>query len=196
MLLIPLKRGKLQQSTQTKPFTLFRLFAFLLFVLLGNLAYSQKAIPPAKHALSLSVYAPLGDFSNTHFPGTGLSYSGGDRKTGLLRIKHLGWNYEGGFNYYFGRRETVSGYNYHYRNYSFLFASAGLIFRIKKVTAGAYIGPGLGIYYGNKELNLTIHTALSYRLNKEYDLSLGLFSMQEKKADRLWSGCVRVSRYF
>ncbi len=158
-----------------------------------------------KHAVSLVIHYPLSDFSNTHFLGAGFDYSPARHQFGLLKIKLLALTYTGGLEYYFGKNETVSGYDYHYRGYLFVYGMGGLLSKItKKTNLALYTGPALGIYHGHVQFNWASKAEFEYYINKKIGIVPGIFYMKESGANGLWNlslkGIVQIpystSRYY
>lgn len=105
-----------------------------------------------------------------------------------VKRKKAAFTYNGGVAYYFGKKETISGYPYKYSGYTFIHAFAGIIFiPVKKTRIALTAGPALGIYNGNSQFNIGSKLEVSYFINPKIAIGPGIAMMKEPGTNPLWS---------
>jgi hypothetical protein len=152
------------------------------------------------NAVSLGVNLPLGNFSSTHSIGAGANYSWSDHRFGgmdVKPVKPIGFTANGGVIYYFGKKETVSGYTYDYHSYIFIHAYAGAIYNPwRKGNIILTAGPALGIYNGHTQFNIGSSLEGSYYLHGKIAITPGIIMMKESGADPLWATSLKATIAF
>lgn len=177
---------------------------FLLITQIGisSLAQEEKTIDKKQktndgHCISLSILRPVADFSSTHFGGIAVGYEPANHWFGLLKAKHIAFTYQGGLAYYFGKKETVSGYPYKYPGYFFLHAFAGVLYNpVRKIDLSLTAGPALSIYNGKSRFNIGSKLEGTYSFNNSFAASPGIIVMKENKANPIWAVSLKISYSF
>ncbi len=166
----------------------------LLLLLAGSSIFVNAQSEGGNNAVAVSVTYPVGNFSGTHIFGVGAEYSPARHKFGLFKNKNFALTYNGGITYYLGKKETVSGYPYHYPSYYFIHAFAGFLYATgKKITTTLYAGPALGIYNGHLQFNTASKLELNYSINPKISIGPGIIVMKESGSDPLWSASVKAT---
>lgn len=185
------------------------LFIILLFgcMTIGNYVngQSQKSEkhnhPSGKqHTVSIGANIPLENFSSTHIIGVATNYSWSNHRFGGMDVKPVkpfGFTANAGAAYYFGKKETVSGYPYNYPAYFFLNIYGGVIYNPwKKGNISLTAGTALGIYNGNTQFNIGSKLEGSYYFSKKIAISPGIIMMKESGADPLWAASLKATMTF
>jgi len=205
MLLIHRKSGKFDEKGFSYPFIMmYRLktSTFVLMLLLSLvskqvMAQSAKPVKQSQNGntgLGLGINIPAGSFSSTHVAGISAEYAPVRHVLGLIKQKKWAFTYNGGIAYYFGKKETVSGYRYKYPNYTFIHAFAGVLYQpCKKTALSLTAGPALGIYNGNTRFNTGSKLEATYFINPKLAIGPGLILMKESGADALWSAGLKTT---
>lgn len=148
-------------------------------------------------SISFNIARPIGNFSGTHFGGFAIEYSISKRQLGLMKSKpanSFSFIATGGFAYYFGKKETVSGYPYDYPGYFFIHAFGGVLYNaLKKGSIVFTAGPGLGIYNGNTRFNLGSELELSYYISKKLAIGPGIKLMKESGSKPLLATAIKTT---
>ena len=143
------------------------------------------------NAAMFGINIPVGEFSKTHFAGISLEYSWSDHRFGSLMVlpkKLMGFTANGGLAYYFGKKETVAGYDYHYRGYLYLHVFGGAIYNpCKKGNITLITGPTMGIYKGSADVGFGINLAGSYSFTDKISLRPGIIFLKHHEAAALWA---------
>jgi hypothetical protein len=161
---------------------------------------TKKAPAGKRQAVSAGINLALGDFSSTHTGGIAVEYSRSQHRYGQLAAmpaKKWGYLIEGGLAYYFGKKETVSGYPYDYPGYYFLHVYPGLLYNTcKKGLISISAGPALGLYNG--DLRFTIGGTLrgTWYINERTGITPAVLIMKEPGADPLWAASLKASFIF
>ena len=99
--------------------------------------------------------------------------------------------------YYFGKKETVSGYPYDYPGYIFVHAYVGAIYNpLRKANICLTAGPALGIYNGNTQFNFGSVLEGSYYFNEKIAIAPGIIFMKESGANPLWAASLKATMAF
>jgi len=153
-----------------------------------------------RHSISAGIGIPFGDFSSTHSFGAGLDYSWSNHRFGLLQsipVKPIGFTFNIGGDYFFGKKEMIGLYSYQYSNYIYLHTYGGVIINQgKKGNISITAGPALGLYVGNTQFNVGINLSGNYYINKKIALSPSILFMKESNSEPLWSAGLRGSIVF
>lgn len=178
---------------------------FLLLISISSFGQSQR---PNKHnypsgkmnAVSVGANLPLGSFSSTHVIGISAEYAWSDHRFGRMDVKPVrpfGFTANAGIAYYFGKKETVSGYPYDYPGYSFLHICGGVVYNPwKKGNINWTVGPALGIYNAHKQFNINSKLEGSYYFNERMGISPAIILTKEHGADALWIASLKATITF
>ena len=126
----------------------FLVFACLLLALSGNTQNSdKKKVPPTGYSKSVSagINISIAEFSETHPISVGANFTWSKDRLGLMYKKPsqaLGFIADGGIDYYFGNKETVSSYPYKYNNFTYIHTYGGIIYNLCK-KGNINLKPGL-----------------------------------------------------
>ena len=160
-------------------------------------AKEEKLSANKSQALSFEISVPVGDFAATHFGGLTVDYSWSKKRFGLIRTivtKQFGFIITGGVAYYFGKKETVSGYPYDYPGYFFIHAFGGVLYSpVKSGIISLTAGPALGIYNGNSKFNIGSKLDANYYISKNIAIGPGILLMKESGADPIWVASFKAS---
>ena len=185
------------------------LFIFSLFSCMINayVAFGQSQ-RPIKHnhpsgkmnVVSIGANLPMGNFSSTHIVGIVSEYAWSNHRFGQMDVKPVkpfGFIANAGIAYYFGKKETVSGYSYDYPGYDFLYIHGGVIYNPwKKGNINLTAGPALGIYNGNTQFNISSKLEGSYYFREKIGISPAIIVMKEHHADALWAASLKATMAF
>jgi hypothetical protein len=183
-------------------FTLLTGYLMITGTAIGQSERPKKHNHPSGkvNAVSLGAGLPLGNFSSTHMIGVATNYSWSDHRFGGMDVKPVkpfGFTANGGVAYYFGKKETVSGYTYDYHRYIFIHAYAGVIYnpwRNGNIMLTA--GPALGIYNGHTQFNIGSCLEGSYYITDKIAITPGIIFMKEHRADPLWTTSLKATMAF
>jgi hypothetical protein len=158
----------------------------------------KKTVPQEKGiGVSVGVNKPIGTFSSTHFIGMAVEVAPSGHSFGLIKARKFAFTYNGGFAYYFGKKETISSYPYKYPGYSFIHGFAGLRYTpFLNTGISLTAGPALGIYNGTTRFTIGSKLDASYFINSKIALGPGIVLMKEPGAAALWSLAIRGSIRF
>ncbi|MEO6611426.1 MAG: hypothetical protein ABIT05_04815 [Chitinophagaceae bacterium] len=181
-----------------------RIFFLILASCCLNFALAQsttKKKPAGKQqVVSAGINISLGDFASTHIGGIAVEYSRSQHRYGQLTAmpaKKLGYLIEGGLAYYFGKKETVSGYSYDYPGYYFLHVYPGLVFNLCiKGHINISAGPGLGLYNGDPRFTIGAKFQGTWYMNEKTGITPGILVMKESGADPLWAVSLKATLAF
>jgi hypothetical protein len=180
----------------------FWLILFIHFFIYPEI-YSQSehdSHKPASHTAAIGINIPVGEFSETHFAGISLDYSWSKHRFGILKTlpeKVIGFIANGGIDYYFGKKETVAGYEYKYGSYTYLHAFGGIIYNpVKKGNISLMAGPTMGIYKGGSDIGFGVSWQGSYYFTQRIAFTPGILFMKHKEANALWAPFLRASYNF
>lgn len=140
---------------------------------LGQEKSEPKKVLPSGYSKSVSagINISIPEFSQTHQVGVGANFSWSKKRLGLMEkkpSKAFGFIAEGGIDYYFGNKETVSSYPYTYNNFTYLHTYAGIIYNLsKKGNINITTGPALGLEGGYTTLFWGANLAGAYYLNEK-----------------------------
>lgn len=143
---------------------------------------------------------PLGNFSSTHLAGIGAEYAWSHNRFGKMHAnlqKKIDFVATGGVAHYFGKKEKIGSGTFKYPGYTFLHMNAGIIYNLFR--AGSICltaGPGLGIYSGNTQFNISAVLRISYYVSPEIAITPGLVMMKETGSDPLYSASLKAAIFF
>jgi hypothetical protein len=160
---------------------------------IGQSQRPQKHNHPSgkQHSACIGGNIPLVNFSSTHFLGVTANYLWSNHRFGRMDVKPVksfGFTANTGVAYYFGKKETVSGYPYNYPRYIFFHAYAGAIYNPwRKGNISLTAGPAIGIYNGHTQFNIGSALEGSYFITEKITISPGIMLMKESGANPLWA---------
>jgi len=161
---------------------------------------TKKKAPGKQQAVSAGISIPLGDFASTHIGGIAVEYSRSDHRFGKLTTtpsRKMGLLLEAGLAYYFGKKETVSGYPYDYPGYYFLHVYPGLLYNpCKNGNISLSAGPALGLYNGDLKFNIGAKLQGTWYINEKTGITPGILVMKESGADPLWAASLKATMAF
>jgi hypothetical protein len=175
------------------------LFISSLFILFpGNIiAQKNHSGPEGKsHLASLDIHLPVGVFARSHVAGAGLNYSWSNHRFGMDATQKgaPGLVFNAGADYYFGKKIKPAGYSFHYRDYLYLHAMAGILFNtFSSGNISFTTGPALGIYNGNSELGFSVALTGNLFLTENIAVGPGIVYRKQARTEALWSGVIRLS---
>lgn len=131
----------------------------IVFVLLAQCGITQEKsakskAPPTGYSKSVSagISISMGEFAETHPIGVGASFTWSKNRLGLMEkkpSKAFGFIADGGVDYYFGNKETVSSYPYKYNSFTYIHTYGGIIYNLcKRGNINLIAGPALGLEGG------------------------------------------------
>lgn len=136
------------------------------------------------------VTIPVGEFSKTHIAGINLGYSWSHHRFGYLEAlpkKIIGLTADGAIDYYFGRKEKVAGYNYHYGGYLYLRAFGGIIYNpFTKGNISLTTGPTMGIYKSTAAIGFGLKLEGSYYLTNSIAIMPAIIFLKHNNTAALW----------
>jgi len=152
------------------------------------------------NAASFGINIPVGEFSKTHFAGIALDYSWSHHRFGSLKALPkmlIGFTANGGIDYYFGKKETIAGYEYRYGGDIYFHLFGGAIYNpCKKGNITLTAGPTLGIYKGRADAGFGINIGGSYSLTDKIAITPGIICLKHNDAASLWVAAVRGTYSF
>ncbi len=177
-------------STKLFPF-------FCLLFLAGNSSAQSKSY---SGALSAGFKFPFGHFAQTHFPGISVEVAAAKHRYGRMSAKpkqKFSFTYGGDIHYYFGKKETVSGYPYQYPGFTFIHVSGGAVYNPhKNANISLTTGPALSRYNGSTRFNVTAALSASYYLTKRWGITPSVMMISETGAIPLWTAGLNASFAF
>lgn len=140
---------------------------------------------------------PFGNFSATHSIGAGLEYSWSHHRFGLLSstlFRVIGFTFNGGADYYKGKKENIGIYSYQYGNYIYLHSYAGIILNPgKKGNIIVTTGPAVGLYNNDAQFNFGVNLSGNYYFTKNFAVTPAIMLMKESASDPIWAASLRAS---
>lgn len=170
---------------------------FFLFFLVNGMGAQTKG-----HSWNVTGggHLPVGNFSHTHFPGAGAGISYSDHRYGILPanpVKKFGYTFNAAGNYYFGKKETVSGHPFRYSGYYLFHTYAGALYNHGKRTHFEMLaGPGLGIYNGTTRFNIGGAVSATWYIKAKLGVSPSFMLTRETGANWLGAFSLRGSWAF
>jgi hypothetical protein len=166
---------------------------FILFLSLWGLTGLRAQADTTlgeNQAVLVGIHIPLGEFAKTHLAGLSASYTWSRHRLGKLPVmpeKLFGFIANGGIDYYFGKKETVAGYEYRYGGYTYLHAFGGVIYNpTRTININLTTGPTMGIYKGVGDIGFGVSVAASYYINEKVGISPALQYMKHDQTKALW----------
>lgn len=148
---------------------------------------------------SFDIHLPVGVFARSQFVGAGLNYSWSYHRYGVNASPHtlIGFTFNAGGDYYFGKKVTTAGHNFHYGGYIYSYIMPGLLLNPwANGNISLTAGPTMGIYKGNSDFGFGVNFFGSYYLTKNISIGPGITYKKHAEADALWTGTIRASYSF
>ena len=153
----------------------------------------KEASKKARLAVSTFINLPIGIFAETHFAGAGFEVT----KANTLLTKpnkKISYSYNGGFDYFIGKKESTSSYTYKYPGYTVIHLAAGVQYLSHaRFSIGINVGPGLSIYNGSTRFCIVGKIATRYDARQKFSLLVGLKMNSEFTTRSLWNLYAGVS---
>jgi hypothetical protein len=164
---------------------------------------AEKKIIPTGYSKSVSagINITIPEFSQTHSFGISAGFSWSKHRFGLMEIKPtktFGFIADGGIDYYFGKKETVSGYPYQNNGFTYIHTYGGVIYNCgRRANINLTTGPALGLEGGYTTFFWGINVSGAYYLKEKIAIAPGLHFMKDPESyDPLLSGSIKVSIAF
>ena len=185
-------------------------YRFLLLVcLLASLTAitqtnnDKKKIVPTGYSKTVSagINITIPEFSQTHSFGAGISFSWSKHRFGLMEkkpTKAFGFIADGGIDYYFGKKETVSGYPYQYNGFTYIHTYGGVIYNCcNRGNINLTTGPALGLEDGFTTFFLGVNLCGAYYIKEKIAITPGIIFMKDPRGpDPLLSCSIKASFAF
>ncbi len=170
---------------------------------LSVVAQEKSKVLPTGYSKSVSVGVKiaLGEFSATHPIGVGANFTWSKNRLGLMDkkpSKAFGFIADGGIDYYFGTKETVSSFPYQYNNFIYLHTYAGIIYNLcKKGNINLTTGPALGLEGGYTTFFWGANLGGAYYVNEKIAITPAIQFMKDPESyDPLLSIAIKGSWAF
>jgi hypothetical protein len=179
----------------------FTILSILLITLNIAAQDGKKLSHPVgqNHLVSLDLHIPVGVFAGSHFAGAGINYSWSHHRFGnnISASKLIGFTFNAGGDYYFGRRVKTAGYPFQYGGYIYTYLLAGVISNLKPdLNLSLTAGPTIGIYKGNTDMGAGVNLLGNFYFKKNLSIGPGVTFKKHPGTDGLWTGTVRLSYVF
>jgi hypothetical protein len=151
--------------------------------------------------VSAGINITVPEFSQTHSFGAGISFSWSKYRFGMLEKKlsrRFGFIADGGIDYYFGKKEIVSGYLYQYNGFTYIHTYGGIIYNCcKRGNINLTTGPALGIENGFTTFFLGVNLSGAYYIKEKIAITPGIHFMKDPDSyDPLLSCSIKASFAF
>jgi hypothetical protein len=112
--------------------------------------------------------------------------------------KNFGFIADGGIDYYFGKKETVSGYPYQYNGFTYIHTYTGIIYNSgRRGNVNLTTGPALGLESGVTTFFWGIYLNGAYYINEKIAIVPGIHFMKDPESyDPLISCSIKASFAF
>ncbi|HYC40632.1 MAG TPA: hypothetical protein VEB63_09095 [Chitinophagaceae bacterium] len=150
--------------------------------------------------IGFGISVPIGDFSDTHSFGLGLNYSWSNHRYGKMTARPadpIGFTFNAGVDYYFGKKETVNMYTYDYPGYTYIHAYGGIMHNpctngFLELTAG----PVLGLWDGNSEFGFGVNLGGSFGICRSMGINPFFTLMKHSDSDPIYTFGTRIHYSF
>lgn len=177
-----------------------------LLLALSGLAQEKndktKVLPTGySKSVSVGLNIAFGEFSATHPIGVGANFTWSKNHLGLMEkkpSKAFGFIADGGIDYYFGTKETVSSSPYQYNNFTYFHTYAGIIYNLcKKGNINLTTGPALGLEDGYTTFFWGANLGGAYYVNEKIAITPAIQFMKDPDSyDPLLSIAIKGSWAF
>lgn len=146
---------------------------------------NKNKVGPTGYSKSVStgINISFGEFSETHPVGVSANFTWSKNRLGLMGkkpSKAFGFIADGGIDYYFGNKETVSSNPYKYNNFTYIHTYAGIIYNLcKKGNINLVTGPALGLEGGYTTFFWGANLAGAYYINEKIALTPAIQFMKD-----------------
>ena len=147
------------------------------------------------NSIGLSLSLPIGDFSDTHSFGVGLNYSWSNDRFGKRSARPenpIGFTFNVGADYYFGKKENTGVYSYDYPGYTYFHAYGGIM---HNPCTNGYIdltaGPVLGLTDGNSDFGFGVNLGGSFGICRNVGINPFFTLMKHSDSDPIYTFGVR-----
>lgn len=166
-------------------------FLFSLLVFVAPTSSAQvKQVDKKNNALTIGLYTPISDFSDSHVIGAGVDYR-------LIpfyphkdsnNIKRFVFVMSGGFHYYFGKSSIVNGYEFDFGNLMGIHIMPGLLYYpFKRSFIQLSAGPGASLYKNNFRIGVGANLFAGYYLTEKISIGPAIHFNKFSKTAALWS---------
>jgi hypothetical protein len=151
--------------------------------------------------VSAGINITVPEFSRTHNFGAGIGFSWSKHRFGIMEkklSKRVGFIADGGIDYYFGKKETVSGYPYQYNGFTYIHTYAGVMYNCcKRGNINLAAGPALGLEDGFTTFFWGVNLSGAYYVNEKIAITPGIIFMKDPESyDPLLSCSIKASFAF
>jgi hypothetical protein len=152
-------------------------------------------------AVSAAINIPIPEFSRTHNVGFGAGFIWSKHCFGVMEkkpSKPFGFIADGGIDYYFGKKETVSGYQYKYNGFTYIHTYGGIIYNCcKRGNINLTTGPALGLEDGFTTFFWGVNLIGAYYINEKTAITPSIVFMKDLESyDPLLSFSIKASFTF
>jgi len=114
-----------------------------------------------------------------------------------IPVKRIGFIANSGINYYLGKKEMISNYEYKYKNFTYIHAYAGAIYNPwKKGNINLTIGPATGIEDKIVEFWWGANLNGNYYVNEKIAITPGINFMKRSIANPLLAVSLKATMAF
>lgn len=194
---------ELRRSMIFKPKELFLVIQImkkriLLFVcVVFATIYSHAQIQPApgssagkNHQMTFAFSLPVGRFFESHAAGLGWSYNWSQRRFGenVQPRQLIGFTAQAGFDYFFGKNDTLLGHTFKNRNMVYIQVMPGIIYNpAPKAAITLLAGPSLGIYNGASNISFAASLNASYHVGPRIAIGPSVVFRKHENVDTYWT---------
>ena len=175
-------------------------FSFFLFVFVVSTSSAPVTqVDKKNNALTIGLYAPTGDFSDSHVIGIGADYwwipfrphkDSND-------TKQIAFAINGGVHYFFGKNITVNSYGFEFGNFLDVHIMPGLIYNpFKRSVIQLSAGPAANLYKQNIRIGAGAGLFTSYYLTEKISVGPAIHFRKFSNTAALWSAGIAASYFF
>ncbi|MET0463555.1 MAG: hypothetical protein ABW007_10385 [Chitinophagaceae bacterium] len=140
--------------------------------------------------IALNVSLPFGRFAESHAAGVGLSYNWSHHRFGdnINARKLIGFTAQAGFDYFFGKNDTLLGHTFKNRNAMYVQVMPGIIYNPGAKTAIMLLaGPSLGIYNDASSISFSAGLNCTYHISPTISAGPSLVLRKHEYVDIYWT---------
>ena len=189
-------------SSSSNKYRIFLLICLLASQIVAAQTNTKTITPKGfTKTVSAGINITIPEFSRTHNFGTGIGFSWSKHRFGMIEkklSKQFGFIADGGIDYYFGKKETVSGYPYEYNGFTYIHTYGGIIYNCgKRSNINLTTGPALGIENGFTTFFWGVNLSGAYYIKEKIAITPGIHFMKDPNSyDPLLSGSIKASFAF
>jgi hypothetical protein len=142
------------------------------------------------HQMAFGLSLPVGRFFESHAAGLGWSYNWSHRRFGdnVNARKLIGFTAQAGFDYFFGKNDTLLGHTFKNRNMIYLQVMPGVIYNPTPKTAVTLLtGPSLGIYNGVSNISFAASLNGTYSVGQKISIGPSIVLRKHEEVDAYWT---------